>query len=748
MKTRPSLLIGVAAALSLVFTAPRETRAETAGPIQLQVQNGNVYVSTPFTNQFMLERLGPDMEWERIGLFTDLASTPMEWFRAVRIDGTPSVLNDSIVFTPGDFYGEDPAALPDAPGLWTLVRQGLGGENSIHGPLLRQTSAVGDDPPILNAPGPTAVLFWQSTAGETAIWRLGTNGTRTSSVSVNTNVAAIPVEANGQWVFGGLADISGDGRPELFWATTGSVMKTWFLDANYQFASQATLYGAVCPTDYQYRAIGKASQGNSSNPDREDLFFQDIYFGYIDTWHVKTDGTLEVAQPTEASAIDRAWQLRCCGDVNGDGRVELFFHHVTNRTTMTWFLDTNGVKTAITNMYPAIAAGWNMRCAGDANGDGLSEIFWQHNTGGTAVWFLNTNGVATVSRRIYSKNLATGWRMVAAIDVDGDARSELVWQHSNGSTAIWFLNTNGTLKTSRKISPSAVASKWKLRSAYSSPYSAPPPPPWVEVPGLPVGAYQGGADVLGSYIYHVGGMINANDATNVYRFDGNTWTAVAGLPGVRSAQAVRSYGGNLYAMGGWLSNNRQTNVFAFNGTTWSQVAGLPQAITYPASAVLGANLYVIGGSKLAANYTTNVFRFDGTSWTEVAGLPRGRYSAAAASLGGALFVAGGRDSTGSASTNVYRFDGSSWSEVAGLPGKREFLTLECLDSALYAVGGNDESMVVHTNVFKFDGSSWTEVEGLPQSLRLHTAAVLNGSMFVMGGISGGARTNVYRYSPP
>ena len=470
MKTTPPMLIGVAAILTLVFTALCQTRAETAGPIQLQVQNGNLYVSTPFTNQFMLERLGPDMEWERVGLFTDLPSTPMEWFRAVRIDETPSGIDDSIVFTPGDFYGDDPAPLPDALGPWTLVRQGLGGETAIHGPLLRQASAVGDDaPPVLGAPAPTAVLFWQSTAGETVIWRLGTNGTRTSSVYVNTNVAAIPLEANGQWVYGGMADVSGDGRPELFWATTNSVMKTWFLDVNYQFDSQVTLYGAICPPEYQFRTAGKSSQGNSSNPDLEDLFWQDIHFGYIDTWHVKTDGTLDVAQPTEAMSIDRAWQLRCCGDINGDGRVELFFHHVTNRTTMTWFLDTNGMKTATNTMYAPIAAGWNMRCAGDVNGDALSEIFWQHDNGATAVWFLNTNGVATVSRRIYSKNINTGWRMVAAIDVDGDSRSELVWQHSNGSTAIWFLNTNGTLKTSRKIANTAVATKWKLRGAYSIP---------------------------------------------------------------------------------------------------------------------------------------------------------------------------------------------------------------------------------------------------------------------------------------
>ncbi len=469
MITTSTIRIGIAA-LAMALALPAWAREGASDSIRLHVQNDDLYIATSFTNQFMLERLGPDMEWERVGLFTDLKSSPMEWFRAVRIDGTPSVLDDSIVFTPGDLYGKQAPALPDAQGPWTLVRQGFGGENSIHGPLLRQTSAVGDDaPPILGAPAQSAVLFWQSTDGETVIWKLGTNGVRTSGVFVNTNVVALPAESNGPWVFGGMTDISGDGRPELFWANTNGTMRTWFLDETYQYASDATLYGSYCPVQYQFRAAGKASIGNSSNPNIDDLIWQDIFYGYIDTWHINTNGTLQSAVATDPGSIDRAWQLRCAGDINGDGRVELFFHHVTNRTTMTWFLNTNGVRTTTNTMYAPIAVGWNMRCAGDVNGDGLSEIFWQHDNGATAVWFLNTNGVATVSRRIYSKNINTGWRMVAAIDVDGDGTSELIWHHTNGSTAIWFLNANGTLKTSRRIANSAVATKWKLLAAYSIP---------------------------------------------------------------------------------------------------------------------------------------------------------------------------------------------------------------------------------------------------------------------------------------
>ena len=440
------------------------TQANAAQIARLHIQDGNLYMATDFTTTFALERRVPGQDWERVTVFTDLNPYGMEWLRAVRLDGTPNPLDSTILFTPGDLQGTDGSKLPAVAGTWTLIRKGLGGAASAYGPMLRQESAIAQPEPVdAIMDDSTALLFWQSTAGELAFWGLNTNGVRNTNGLVSTNVL-LPPASHGPWVLGGAGDINGDGRPELFWCRTNQIMQTWFLDANNQFRSEATLYGSYCPAEYQLRAIGTGSIGNSTNPTLHDLFFQDIYFGYIDTWHLNLDGTLHVAVPTYASSINRSQQLRACGDVDGDGRVELFFHNTNNFTSQTWFLDIDGKMTASNVMYGAVAAGWNMRCAGDATGDGLAEVFWQHTNGATCVWFLNTNGYATSSRRIYTKNIATGWNMKAATDVDGDRRVELIWQHTNGATCAWFLNTNGTLKTSRKIISGNVASKWNIQS--------------------------------------------------------------------------------------------------------------------------------------------------------------------------------------------------------------------------------------------------------------------------------------------
>ncbi len=314
-----------------------------------------------------------------------------------------------------------------------------------------------DEPPTVTN-GPVTV-FWFSTLGETAYWHLDTNGVLNESGTVQET----PVDP-AAWIFGGVADINKDNRPEIFWSPTNAVMKTWFLDENYQYSSNATLYGSQCPREYQFRCSGDASGDGFP-----DLFYQDVYFGYIDSWHVRPNGTLLIAQPTYASSINRSLQLRDCGDVNGDGRVELFFQNTNDGTTATWFMDTNGQQTAMLTMYTNVVSnGWTMVCAGDVSGDGNSEIFWQHTNGTASIWFLNTNGFRTNGYPMTSTPVADGWRMVDKADVNGDGRVELLWQNTDGSTMVWFLNPDGTFARQQEMSSTPMPSKWRMMGAFTA----------------------------------------------------------------------------------------------------------------------------------------------------------------------------------------------------------------------------------------------------------------------------------------
>jgi len=73
----------------------------------------------------------------------------------------------------------------------------------------------------------------------------------------------------------------------------------------------------------------------------------------------------------------------------------------------------------------------------DFNGDGKSDIVWKHNDGSSAIWLMNgvtgSNGAGLLGPN-------TGWSIQQVGDFNGDGKSDILWQHTNGSSAIWLMD--------------------------------------------------------------------------------------------------------------------------------------------------------------------------------------------------------------------------------------------------------------------------------------------------------------------
>ncbi len=80
---------------------------------------------------------------------------------------------------------------------------------------------------------------------------------------------------------------------------------------------------------------------------------------------------------------------------------------------------------------------WTAKAAGDFNGDGRSDIFWQNTDGRTVIWFLNGVSLASYGS---VRTVTAGWQMQVAADVDADGKSDLLWRNSNGDTGLWVMD--------------------------------------------------------------------------------------------------------------------------------------------------------------------------------------------------------------------------------------------------------------------------------------------------------------------
>ena len=98
---------------------------------------------------------------------------------------------------------------------------------------------------------------------------------------------------------------------------------------------------------------------------------------------------------------------RASRDLNGDGKSDLIWQHSGSGVTSAWLMD--GLKAIDGGGLMGAATGWSVQQVGDFDGDGKSDIVWQHTDGRSSVWFMNGLTMASGGGLI---GAGTGWSVV------------------------------------------------------------------------------------------------------------------------------------------------------------------------------------------------------------------------------------------------------------------------------------------------------------------------------------------------
>ena len=90
----------------------------------------------------------------------------------------------------------------------------------------------------------------------------------------------------------------------------------------------------------------------------------------------------------------------------------------------------NGLTVGSSAFLPAIAdTNWAVVGMGDVDGDGKADVFWRNGaTGANIVWLMNG---LTVSMSAFLPTIAdTNWKIVAVGDLSHDGKADVFWRNA------------------------------------------------------------------------------------------------------------------------------------------------------------------------------------------------------------------------------------------------------------------------------------------------------------------------------
>jgi len=148
-------------------------------------------------------------------------------------------------------------------------------------------------------------------------------------------------------------------------------------------------------------------------------------------------------------------------DFNADGSPDIVFQ-ADDGSVGVWYMNSGPDLISATLFNPGNVGdlGWRIVGTGDFNNDTKTDLLFQHTDGTLAVWLLN--GVDLGSAQLLTPNNAgPGWSVVATGDVNKDGKRDIILQHTDGTLGVWMLNGT-SLIDAQLFTPNNPGTGWRV----------------------------------------------------------------------------------------------------------------------------------------------------------------------------------------------------------------------------------------------------------------------------------------------
>ncbi len=127
-------------------------------------------------------------------------------------------------------------------------------------------------------------------------------------------------------------------------------------------------------------------------------------------------------------------------DFNMDGKVDLLWQNSKGQLTGWLMNGSTFLRSATVRNQFSMPPQWRLAGMYDFNSDAKVDLLWQHSNGATLIWFMDGPNFIGLKSLRNGFRMASGWRLVGASDFDDDTQPDILWQHTNGRIVVWKMS--------------------------------------------------------------------------------------------------------------------------------------------------------------------------------------------------------------------------------------------------------------------------------------------------------------------
>ena len=242
------------------------------------------------------------------------------------------------------------------------------------------------------------------------------------------------------------------------------------VDQRYYFAVRACNADGLCSarsSEASNNALITFGNGTLTDQ-RPSIFWHNQQTGNILAWHMIGTTVVETRPLSIGGVSDTAWKIVGIGDLNGDQHADLVWRNTADGSMAAWLLRNNTViGTQMFSIGRVTDPNWRLAGVGDVDGDLCADLVWQHSSGDLAVWFLRGGTVLSTVMLPYNVGANSPWQIAAVGDVNKDGYADIVFQTTDAWLAVWLLRGGAVLSTQYLSIPQMPDANWRIKSVAS-----------------------------------------------------------------------------------------------------------------------------------------------------------------------------------------------------------------------------------------------------------------------------------------